>query len=250
VRPSFVVPSSLSPLYEGSRIDPLHPIQSAYPSPYANSTSYSSSPPPTNPHSYSPISPATSPMNYAQARPGHFIPRPQSTMPHSIYSRSIARPQYTHSSSHSHSNSYSQSPTWPSHSMYPTQEWPNRAPSPAISCIAPHMPSRPSQSGPLFSPHCSTTLTNIMIKGKGITITGGQFTNVGGDYWPDHTYDIKELTKGSKYPKNIQERKRKKKNSKRKKRRGISQHPSSSARPLNSCPQEITACPSDALASA
>jgi len=140
VRPNSVVPSSSSPLFEGN---PPRSIQSAYPSPYyTNSTNYPSNPPTTNPHSYSPISP-TSPMNYAQTRPlGHFIPRPQSAMPNLVYPRSIARPQYKHSSSHSFSNSLSQSPTWPSHSMFPVQEQPrsvsppNRAPSPSISYTA------------------------------------------------------------------------------------------------------------------
>jgi len=45
-------------------------------------------------------------------------------------------------------------------------------------------------------PH--TTSTNSMLQGRNITVQGGKFTNVGGDYH-DHTYVIEDSAKGSKY---------------------------------------------------
>jgi len=139
VRPSSTVPTPLGPFYgDSSSIEPPRAIQSAYPSTYyTNSNNYPSTSPSTNSHGYSPIS-QTTPMNYAQARPpGHFIHRPQTTMPHTVYSRAIPRPQYSHSSSHSYSNSFSQSSTLPSHSMYPVSERRSVSPPPTSHTASP-----------------------------------------------------------------------------------------------------------------
>jgi len=144
-----VPPQPVSPLYEHNT-DPRS-VQSVYPSTYyTNSTNYPSNPPTPSTHDYSPVSPP-SPMGYVQAqshRPSHSIPRPQSTMPHSMYSHSSSH-SYSHSPStpytHSYSNSYSQSQTSTSRPVHPLQGRPrsqsyNRAPSPPIGYTTPPQP--------------------------------------------------------------------------------------------------------------
>jgi len=143
VRPN-TASQPLRPPYEDSAADQPRSIQSAYPTSYSN---YPLRPPTTVPHGHSTLSP-TSPTNYARAQTQGLQvhptqPRPQSTVPHSAYSRSLLHSYsrmpstpFTHSSSHS----YSQSPAWPSHFIYPLQEHRGSISPPPINYTAPSQP--------------------------------------------------------------------------------------------------------------